>query len=456
MRYLDSGRRDPTQALGTWLQGVMSPDVAEVRWQSGFFASDALGIVQPALARIAQNDHTVRALIGSNDQSTVRRDVERLVALLGIPRPRARLGIVSYRDGYYHPKTFHIRRTDGSQAAYVGSANLTGSGVASLHVEAGVTVDSRDGDSVEILNEVGAAVDFWFDTNPAGLYPVDTANDIARLVAEGVLAEAPPLRPAVVRPAAEGGEGRQLPANRLRPLLTIPRIRELVADVAAGEGEAGRLRAIVLPVAPREGFPQYLLFAPALATPTNGETALSGASMPKGAAGLVVRLNRDSARHFEGQAGTANISVPVATLSTLRFGLYPGTYARPRAEFQLRIRYIDRDAVVPADPLETNIMAYGFMPGEAGHGDVRMLVPAGVRTFSERLKGAHREVPRDGDVALLEWPTTNPACEFRLSFLNRDSDLFTQADALFRRAQNENETVGAGACWLPLGLSQPW
>jgi len=79
MRYLDSGQREPSKALGTWLQQVMSGDVAEVRWQSGFFAADSLGIIQSALRTMAGNDHPVHALIGSNDQCTVRTDVERLV-----------------------------------------------------------------------------------------------------------------------------------------------------------------------------------------------------------------------------------------------------------------------------------------------------------------------------------------------------------------------------------------
>src|SRR6185437_10855884 len=111
MQYLDSGQRNPSQALGTWLQGVMEDDVEEVRWQSGFFAADSLGIVQSALERMANNNQPVRALIGSNDQSTVRRDVERLVLLLCIPRDNAKLGVISYRDGYFHPKTFHVRRS---------------------------------------------------------------------------------------------------------------------------------------------------------------------------------------------------------------------------------------------------------------------------------------------------------------------------------------------------------
>src|ERR1017187_3823813 len=194
MRYLDSGQRDPSQALGTWLQEIMAGDIAEVRWQSGFFAADSLGIVQSALKGLASKDPPVHALIGSNDQSTVRRDVERLVSVLGMPRKAAQLGIVSYQGGYYHPKTFHVRRADGSQAAYVGSANLTGSGVASLHVEAGVTADSREGDSNDLLNKVASAVDFWFSSGPPGLHRVSSLSDVEHLVAEGILAEAAPPR----------------------------------------------------------------------------------------------------------------------------------------------------------------------------------------------------------------------------------------------------------------------
>ena len=456
MRYLDSGQRDPAQALGTWLQNVMLQDVEEVRWQSGFFAADALGIVQPSLESMARNDRTVRALIGSNDQSTVRRDVERLVALLGMPRRRAQLGVVSYRDGYFHPKTFHVRRSDGSQAAYVGSANITGSGVASLHVEAGVTVDSREGDPAEILNEVASAVDFWFDTNPAGLYSVTTDNDIRRLVADGILAETALPRPVIPRPAEGEGAPRPAAGARLRPLIALPRIRDLVVETEPEAAEARVLRAVVLPVAPRDGFPPYLLFAPGLQTPTSGATALSGASLPRGAAGLIIRLNRDSARHFDGRGGTANFSVPVATLTTLRFGRYVGQYPRPRAEFTLRTRYIGLEHIIPGTATETNIMAYGYIPGEPGHKDVRMVIPASIRGLAEQIRQTGDQVPAEGDVALLEWPTANSASEFRISFLDRRSGLFGQAQNIFRDAQNAGETVGTGACWLSPDLAPAW
>src|SRR2546429_7098060 len=143
MRYIDSGTRDPAQALGTWMRDVVNEDVTEIRFQSGFFSSGSLHFLQPELSRLAENEQIARALVGSNDRSTIRQDVERLVSALRLPRNEGLLGIVSYDQGYYHPKTVHIRRTDGSQAGYVGSANLTGSGIASLHIEAGITLDTH-------------------------------------------------------------------------------------------------------------------------------------------------------------------------------------------------------------------------------------------------------------------------------------------------------------------------
>src|SRR6266487_2353009 len=125
MRYIDSGTRDRSQALGTWLTDIFAADVREVRWQTGFFSADSLGIIQAPLAQLSEEDRPIRALIGSNDRSTLGADVEALVTTLGIPRSKAALGVVTFNGGYFHPKTFHIRRSDGSQASYVGSANLT-------------------------------------------------------------------------------------------------------------------------------------------------------------------------------------------------------------------------------------------------------------------------------------------------------------------------------------------
>ena len=64
MRYLDSGNRDPSQALGTWLSQTLQNDVTEIRWQSGFFGATGLGFLQEPLRRFARENQVVRAVVG--------------------------------------------------------------------------------------------------------------------------------------------------------------------------------------------------------------------------------------------------------------------------------------------------------------------------------------------------------------------------------------------------------
>ena len=97
---------------------------------------------------------------------TQRDDVEALLAAAGPPRKNLRVGIVSFSNGYFHPKTVHIVRGDRSAAAYVGSANLTQNGVTSLNIEAGLLLDGLQGDDASVLDEIAGAIDWWF-TDPA-------------------------------------------------------------------------------------------------------------------------------------------------------------------------------------------------------------------------------------------------------------------------------------------------
>jgi hypothetical protein len=454
MRYIDSGNRVPEEALGTWLIQEVQSTIEEVRWQSGFFTADALGITATTLHRLAQNGHEVKAVIGSNDGGTLRRDVERLAEILRIPRPDAYLGVVSFTGAYFHPKTYHFRRADGSQCAYVGSANFTAAGVASRHVEAGVILDTREGDPDMILNQIAHAVDEWFNGTRPGVTRITSVSDINALASDGVLAEAAPPRPPSGPPSAGGRVARP----GLRPLIALPTYDDGIRDPGDAGEEQPELPIIyppVFPAVPRAGFPAYLLFAPGANAPTTGLQALSGAALPSGAAGLVIRLNRDSARHFAGGGGTSNISIPVATLSSLRFGIYHGKYERPRAEYTLQMRYIGATSTMRVEPAVSNIMAYGFAPGESGHGDVRLVLPASVKTLAERVRSAELPIPEVGDVAILEWPTAATP-ELRLSFLEHGSRWFQEAQRLFDDASASGELVGAGACWLPPRISLAW
>ena len=222
MKYLDSGARDPSQALGHWLEEVLRDgDVTEVRWQSGFFTADGLGFLAPTLERIRGEGGRVTALVGSNNGDTLRTDVARLLPLLGVPRAGALLGVVSFTGAFFHPKTCHLTRRNGTQVAYVGSANLTAAGVGSLHVEAGLTLDTGEGDDPAVLAPIAAGVDAWFaNGGRPGLSVVDGPEAITRLSVEGVLAEQPP--PRAQNEAGGGNEQTGVRRPRLRPLVRLP------------------------------------------------------------------------------------------------------------------------------------------------------------------------------------------------------------------------------------------
>lgn len=222
MRYIDTGSRDPSQALGAWLAAMTDDEsVRAVRWQSGFFGAESLGYFVQVFDRLAAADGPLSVLVGSNDGTTKRRDVELLLELTGPHRDGRRIGVVAFDNAYFHPKTFHFERSDGSEAAYVGSANLTRSGATSLHVEAGVVLDTKDGDDPGVLDSIRDAIDWWFESAPDGFTLVTGLADLDDLVARGRL-DVP--RPPLVRPVAPAAPSGSTEHITLSPLTAIPKI----------------------------------------------------------------------------------------------------------------------------------------------------------------------------------------------------------------------------------------
>jgi hypothetical protein len=170
------------------------------------------------LDRLASENGVVHILVGSNDGTTQRIDLEHLLDLAGPPRANLRIGLVAFENAYFHPKTLHCGRFDGTELAYVGSANLTPSGVASLHVEAGVVFDTLDGDDPDAVAHIRKAIDWWFESTPAGFTLISNASDLDDLETQGVIGvprAAPVRRPS---PKPSGSTLR----TRLTPLLAIP------------------------------------------------------------------------------------------------------------------------------------------------------------------------------------------------------------------------------------------
>ena len=194
MRYVDTGSRDPAEALGTWLKSAieLNSKVQALRFQTGFFNAAPLILLKPTMARLAQADGILRLLIGSNDGCTSRADIEQLLAISGPPRKR-RIGIVNFGNAYFHPKTIHIVRADASEAAYVGSSNLTAQGVNGLHVEAGIILDTHDGDDAAVLAKIRQAIDWWFSQARPGMHPIWKSSDLDALVKDDILDVPPPV-----------------------------------------------------------------------------------------------------------------------------------------------------------------------------------------------------------------------------------------------------------------------
>lgn len=218
-RYIDSGSRQVQDALGTWfdqeLMGAVPPTA--LRLQSGFYGATSLGYLENALDALEQADGHTRILVGSNDGQTSRADVADLLAVAGRPRQNLRIGVVSFQTGFFHPKVYHFERADGSMTAYVGSANLTGPGVRSLHVEAGLILDSKSGDAATLV-DIAKAIDDWFTASRAGLYPVSVDADLDPLVKANVLGVTPPPRTKrTVVPTATSPTSKQ--SHSLRPLV---------------------------------------------------------------------------------------------------------------------------------------------------------------------------------------------------------------------------------------------
>ena len=432
MKYIDSGIRDAAHALGTWLQSLDSQSVCSFRFQSGYFTAAGVAPLRPLFEALARRNQPISCVLGSNGGETTQRDVEQLVDLIGCPRPDARIAVVSYATGLYHPKIYHAIRADGTRTAYVGSANLTLTGVTGGNVEAGLILDTATGDPAMPLDQMAAAVDGWFAGSRAAVSLVQMRRDVPRLVRAGILGQPRP-RQARRRSAPGGGGG---PSFGLAPLVRFP-------APGHGGGVPGHVH-------PKPNYPPYVLQDPNAAGPTIGANALTGAQLSPGATGIVVRLTRDSAKAFARREGTPNVSLPIPTMHTLRFGIWGQGKRpnRPRCEFGFRLRFVDDTGVRRQERARTGVMVYGYEPQERGNGNIRMQFPRGpAEAVREFAINAQLPIPAAGDPMLLRWPTpADPS--FKATVPVRGSHPFRALENALASAGQRGQAVGRTACWF--------
>lgn len=209
MELLDSQRREADQTVAGWMLALASDEpLTEVFIQSGFTSVGGIEYLRPLLTPIA-DDCAVRVVVGSNEGGL---DASTSFALADLIQPNERrlLGIAAFSNAYFHPKVFMVRRRDGSRAAYVGSANLTTNGAGGRHIEVGMTLDERAGDSGRTFDAIDTSTSTWFRESVLGFHRVRNHSDLRELIELKVIG-VPRPRPVVRNPTAAGRALRGLP-----------------------------------------------------------------------------------------------------------------------------------------------------------------------------------------------------------------------------------------------------
>ena len=232
MRYVDSSIFSEDQTLAHWMEEASASGVDEFRCQAGYFTLEGASVLLPALANCAKRNARIFLLLGSNGGATLASHIAYLAGKLDVPRENVSLGIVKFADCLFHPKVYVFSRSDGSKTCYVGSANMTVAGVSGKNVEAGIILDTAEGDDAEILDQIAERIEGWFQNKLSGLTIVGGPDDIDRLLESKSLAQEPKARSRDLgEEGAAASERSDLVAYRRRPLYELPAL----PDDAAGE-----------------------------------------------------------------------------------------------------------------------------------------------------------------------------------------------------------------------------
>ncbi|WP_239393606.1 DnaB-like helicase C-terminal domain-containing protein [Frankia sp. CiP3] len=163
MRYLDTAVGGPDHTVEQWLLAELK-GARVFAAQTGYLTEHGLKLIQPRLTAILNEGGEVHLVTGAREDQVSPDDLAAVTALF---EPHGRRATLLLVDGdeeqpLMHAKSYYIRRTDGSETALAGSANLTYSGLRANH-ESAIVLDTRvtpDAPCKEILAAIRAWADF--------------------------------------------------------------------------------------------------------------------------------------------------------------------------------------------------------------------------------------------------------------------------------------------------------
>ncbi len=215
-KYLDTGSNDSTHSLGHWLDTNLISGIQEFHAQFAYFTYTALKPYADTLKNAVLAGVPVHIVLGSNEKSLVAGDLRQVLKIVE-NAANASLTVVAYSNAKFHPKTVQIVRSNGSATAVVGSGNFTHRGLG-WNVEAGIALDSKEGDDAVVIRQIADAIDRWQSLTESGVFPIQNEADISVLLSAGILSVAPlPRQPSTSLTANSNTRATTLVGSR-RPL----------------------------------------------------------------------------------------------------------------------------------------------------------------------------------------------------------------------------------------------
>lgn len=413
MRYLDSASRDPADTLYTWLDNVL-PDATYFGCQTGYFTYDGIFPLESHLVDLLTRSGQLHLVVGANEASLSSVDIVDVLDLFDkVPaNPSKSLVLAAADDVLMHSKTYYVEKANGSKHALIGSANLTHSGL-SRNIETGIAIDSITNPTAP-FDEIRAAIDYWRMMQPTNARCITRAN-LAQLVADGVVDQARPSRPAQ-RPQHRRARAKLFPA--LGAILRLPRKRRSVAPLQ--------------PVAPPARPPQV----------PSGTLA----TLPKGVVGVIKRLTALDTKGFSGGAGTVYIALSYELATYLPMLPY-GRNSEPRIDVSIEAR-IDTvpGEVVRSGSSPTNITHVGVGHSSTSHSDLRFNYLTAIKRGIEDLADTYGvSTPSEGDLVAMEF---DAGVRVRVTFITEPASINNLTPLLNRRGNSWG--------WLPPSVLAPW
>lgn len=393
----------------------MLPDSIYFGCQTGYFSYDGIFPLESRFEELLNRTGEFRLVVGANEASLKSADLEDVLDLFDrFPANQSRsLVVVAADDVLMHPKTFYVKKANGTEHALIGSANFTHSGLV-RNIEACIALDSNN-DSQAPFDQIRGAIENWHLTSSPNGHLVDRAA-LAKLIADGVVDQ-----PRPPRSVTQSTKNRRARTKLFPAMGTILRIARKKRAVGPSQPV---VRAVTTPQVP----------VGTLKT------------LPGGAVGVIKRLTALDTKGFNGGTGTPYIALSSEVAPYLPM-IPTGKNSEPRVDVTVEAR-IDTVSgeVVQSGASTTNITHVGAGTASTSHSDLRFNYLTKIKSGIEDLAASYGvRKPAKGDLVAIEF---DAGANVRTTFITESATIANLKPLLDQRGNDWG--------WLPPSTISAW